>query len=141
MGMINAILIPSDRTQDVRTVQYDDSDFTNLTALIFNGDRTGTFASTTISSPRGTVSFWYDDEGLFRLGTEKINDIINLRAMELWAFLENATIHDFGTPLVGDYVILGGADEDGNSLPAPDWVKELTFTWPNRYDFQASTEL
>ena len=77
---------------------------------------------------------FYDDEGLFRLEAgERLHDIINLRAMQLWAYCDGVTLTDFRVPLIGDYVIVGDADEDGNSLDAPEWVATFPFDWHEKY--------
>lgn len=137
MGTINVIVIPADQSQPVREDSYDDSDYKNLTALIFNGDRDGTFDRMTADNEGEEVTFWFDDNGLFRLDNEEVADVINLRAMELYAFAsgmgtEPSAIYDYSVPLIGDYVITGGGDEEGNSLSVPGWIKDYPFTWHNR---------
>lgn len=139
MSTINVIVIPADKEQPVRRDTYDSSDYKNLTALIFSGDRDGTFDRMASIDEHGEeVTLWFDDEGLYRLkdegGEHELADIINLRAMQLYAFLEHADIHSFSVPLLGDYVITGGADEEGESLPAPDWIMDFRFDWHNRYE-------
>lgn len=130
MSTINVIVIPADGTKPVRRDSYDTSDYTNLTALIFNGDRTGTFQCMTSADKDGNeVTLWLDDEGLLR---EDAGERINARAMELYAHLEEIGIEGFRVPLVGDYVITGGADEDGESLDAPGWIMDFPFTWSLR---------
>lgn len=127
MTTLNAVLIPCDGDKPVQSVTYDDSDYRNLTALIFDGDRTGTFTSLQATGADGTVvSLWGDDEGLLR---SDAHQRINARAMQLYAHLTGATIEDFMSPLVGDWVVLGGADDDGESLAVPGWVQDFPFTW------------
>lgn len=127
---INVILIPADGAKPVQRTSYDTSDYKNLTALIFNGDRDGTFQCMTSADSLGhEVTFWFDDEGLFR---EDAGEAVNARAMQLYAHLEGMKVEDFSVPLVGDYVITGGADEDGESLDAPGWIMDFPFTWSLR---------
>jgi hypothetical protein len=134
--MTRAIVIPSDGTQPIRWVDHPEGDYKNMTALVFDGNRDGgTYSLSIVGDGDRQVSMWYDDEGLFRLERgEKLPDIINLRAMELWADLDGGLdIFDFRTPLVGTYVITGQSDDDGNSMDAPPWVMEYPFTWHTKY--------
>jgi hypothetical protein len=142
---INVIVIPADPDKPVRTDSYDSTDYKNLTALIFDGNRDGTFDRMTTVSEGDEITFWFDDDGLARLDTEQLADIVNLRAMELFAFTndlgtEPAALHSFGVPLVGDYVITGGADDDGNSLDAPAWIAAYPFTWPAKIAIHRDAE-
>lgn len=137
MATINVLVIPADKDQPVRTDSYDSADYKNLTALIFNGDRDGTFDRMTLDNEGEEITLWFDDNGLERMDSEELADIINLRAMELYAFAsglgtEPSALHDFSVPLIGDFVVTGGADEDGDSLPAPAWLADYPFTWPDR---------
>lgn len=138
--MINVIIIPADRHKPIREAQYDSTDYTNLTALIFDGNRDGTFDVMTAEDSGDEVSFWFDDNGLARLDNEEVGDVINLRAMELYGHMTGNGLQDYGVPLIGDYVITGGADEDGESMPAPAWVKDFPFTWHNKYIVRARKE-
>lgn len=137
MSSIKVVLIPSDASKPVQEVEYDQSDYLNLTALIFDGDRDGTFQRFALyDSNENDVTFWYDDEGMFRLDNEDLPDIINLRAMELVSFVSGGVpIHQIN-PLIGNYVITGGADDEGNSLPAPEWIKDHPFNWQNQYEIR-----
>lgn len=143
MASINVIVIPADKNAPVREDTYDSTDYKNLTALIFNGDRDGTFDRMT-AGDEGTT-FWFDDDGLARLDTEEVGDIINLRAMQLYAYLAGmgtttAALHDYAVPLVGDYVITGGADEEGNTLDYPGWLKEFPYTWHEQITMRKAGE-
>ena len=134
--MTRAIVIPSDGTQPLRWVDHRDGDYKNMTALVFDGDRDGgTYSISIVGNEDRQATFWYDDEGLFRLDRgEKLPDIINLRAMQLWASLDGGLeIFDFRVPLVGTYVITGQSDDEGNSLDAPAWVMDYPFTWHESY--------
>lgn len=132
--MSKAIIIPSDKDQPVRWAEHTNGDWKDMTALVFNGDREGgRYTMSTAGTNDLHLSFFYDDEGLFRLEAgEHLPDIINLRAMQLWANLEGVQINDFDVPLIGDYVVVGDADDDGNSLDAPEWVMTFPFTWHQR---------
>ena len=139
--MTRAIVIPNDGSKPLQWADHPEGDYKNMTALVFDGDRDGgTYSLSTIGQGDRQVSMWYDDEGLFRLDQgEKLPDIINLRAMELWASVFNEGedrdmgIFDFVVPLVGTYVITGPEDGEGNSLDAPDWVMDFPFTWHEKY--------
>lgn len=137
--MVKAVLIPADVSKPVQEVSFNDTDYRNLTALIFDGSRDGTFdRMATANSLGAEVTFWFDDNGLARLESEDLADVINLRAMELYAHYEGMgrdplkAIDRFNVPLVGDYVITGGADEEGNDLDVPFGVAGFPFTWPGR---------
>jgi hypothetical protein len=128
--MSKAIIIPSDKTQPLRWADHANNDYKSMTALVFGGNRNGgMFSMSTVGDGDKHLSFFYDDEGLFRLDSENLPDIINLRAMQLYATLEGMQLTDFTVPLIGDYVVVGDADEDGNSMDAPGWVMEFPFTW------------
>lgn len=137
MTALKVVLIPSDALLPVQEVEYDQSDYRNLTALIFNGNRDGTFDCFSMPDADGnTVTFWFDDDGLARLeGGEEMHNIVNLRAMELVAKLKGCGVGDL-VPLIGDYVITGGADSEGDSLAAPEWIKDHGFTWHQRYSIR-----
>jgi hypothetical protein len=132
--MSKAIIIPSDKTQPVRWADHANNDYRSMTALVFGGNRDGgMFSLSIVGEGDKRISLFYDDEGLFRLDNEKLPDIINLRAMELWAWCDGVVdISDFNVPLVGDYVVVGDADDDGNSTDAPAWVMEYPFSWHQR---------
>jgi hypothetical protein len=129
--MTRAIVIPADKTQPVRWADHPADDYKNMTALVFGGDRDGGTYSLSIvgATDDKRVSLFYDDNGLARLDNEKLPAIINLRAMELWAYCDGVELKDFAVPLIGDYVVVGDADEDGNSMDAPAWVADYPFRW------------
>jgi len=134
--MTRAIIIPADGTQPLRWVDYPANDYKDMTALVFDGNRDGgTYSLSIVGQGDRQVSLWYDDEGLFRLDAgEKLTDIINLRAMQLWADLDGGLdIFDFRVPLVGTYVVTGQSDDDGNSTDAPAWVMDFPFDWHNKF--------
>lgn len=134
MSIIKVVLIPSGTQRPVVETDYDSSDYTNLTALIFNGDRTGTFDRMVTDDSGDEVTFWFDDNGLARLETEEGHtELVNFRAMELYAHMTGSAIKDFSVPLVGDYVITGGTDDEGESLDVPTWIKDFPYTWHSRY--------
>ena len=134
--MTRAIVIPADKTQPLIWADHSSDDWKNMTALVFNGDREGgTYALAIVGDADDKrVSLFYDDNGLSRLDSGNLPDIINLRAMELWAYCQgDVHIEDFEVPLIGDYVVVGDADEDGNSTDAPAWVAEYPFKWHLKY--------
>lgn len=141
--MTLAIVIPSDGTQPLRWVDHPANDYKDMTALVFDGNRDGgTYSLSVVGQGDRQVSLWYDDEGLFRLDQgESLSDIINLRAMELWAHLDgDLGIFDFKVPLIGTYVVTGQADDEGNSLDAPAWVMSYPFTWHETYEIVETDE-
>lgn len=135
--MSRAIIIPADKNLPLRWVDHPADDWKNMTALVFNGNRNGgTYSMSTVGNTDDKrVSLFYDDEGLYRLDAgEKLADIINLRAMELWAHCDGGLdIMDFRVPLIGDYVVVGDADDEGNSKDAPAWVADYPYDWHNTY--------
>lgn len=139
---VKCVLIPNDASKPVREVEYDTADYRNLTALIFDGNREGTYDRMVGEKDGEQVTLWFDDNGLFRLDSEEVNDIINLRAMELYSHLNgDIPIQMYGVPLVGDYVITGGADEEGESLDVPDWVKDYPFKWHQMFTVEKAPEV
>jgi hypothetical protein len=139
--MSKAIIIPADKTQPLRWAEHDNGDYKSLTALVFGGNRDGgMFSMSTVGEGDHHLSFFYDDEGMFRLEAEELPDIINLRAMELWAHLDGVKLDDFAVPLIGDYVVVGDADDDGNSMDAPEWVMNFPFSWHKRYVITAKEQ-
>lgn len=131
---IKCVLIPNDPAKPVTEVEYDTADYTNLTALIFDGDRSGLFDRMVGEKDGEEVTLWFDDEGLFKAESKGIENIINLRAMQLFSHLNgDIDIRQYSVPLVGNYVITGGADAEGESLDCPAWVKDFDFTWQNKY--------
>jgi hypothetical protein len=133
--MTKAIVIPADATQPLRWADHPNDDYKDMTALVFDGDRDGgTYSLSIVGRGDREVSLWYDDNGLARLDNEKLPDIINLRAMQIWASLDGGLdITDFSVPLIGTYVVTGQADDDGNSMDAPAWVMEFPFNWHEIY--------
>lgn len=140
--MSRAIVIPADAKLPLRVVDHPADDYRNMTALIFDGDRMGgTYSLSIVGEGEKEVSLWYDDNGLFRLDNEKLPDIINLRAMELWAWCDGVKLEDFKVPLVGNYVVTGQADDEGNSMDAPDWVYTFPYSWHIRYVVKEKKEV
>jgi len=133
--IIKCVLIPNDPAKPVTEVEYDSADYTNLTALIFDGDRSGLFDRMVGTDEHGDdVTLWFDDEGLFKVEDKGIENCVNLRAMQLFSHLNgDLDIRQYSVPLVGNYVITGGADAEGESLDCPAWVKDFDFTWHYRY--------
>jgi hypothetical protein len=122
--MSKAIIIPSDESQPLRWAEHNSDDWKSMTALVFGGDRDGgTFSASVVGQD---VTFFYDDEGLFR---PDAGDHVNARAMQLWADIEGLSVRDFAVPLIGDYVVVGPADDEGSSTDAPAWVMDHPFTW------------
>ena len=133
--MSRAIVIPFDKSLPLKWVEHPEGDWKHMTAMVFDGNREGgTYSLSTVGEGEKEVSLWYDDNGLARLDSEHLPDIINLRAMELWAYCAGGLrLDDFRVPLVGTYVVTGAADKEGNSMDAPEWVAAFPFEWHTKY--------
>lgn len=76
-------------------------------------------------------SMYGDDEGLLR---NDAGERINARAMQIYAASEGAGIEDFMSPLVGDWLVFGGVDTDGETEEVTVRVLNFRFTWTSRTD-------
>jgi hypothetical protein len=124
MATIKGILMPVDQFAPISVVEFDQSDYTQITKLIG-----GTFGVTDTLRPDASV--WYHDEGKI-LGLP-----VNRRAsLFLWVHRTEFRGYD---ALMGDVLILGPADDEGNTTSVPDELVELLFnTKEYRYLVQTS---
>ena len=67
-----------------------------------------------------------DDEGLLR---SDAGERINARVMQLYAEDQNVALADFHSPLVGDWLVAGPLDEDGNQTDVPQGAVDFKFSW------------
>lgn len=67
-----------------------------------------------------------DDEGLFH---EDAGNRINARVMQLYAEDNGVGIRQFHSPLVGDWLVVGPADEEGETTDVPQRVIDFTYSW------------
>jgi hypothetical protein len=72
------------------------------------------------------ATFWFDDEGLLR---SDAGQRVNARAMQLYAYLTGHQLDDFSVPLVGNYLIDGMCDDEGNETDVDPDLKDFQFTW------------
>ena len=63
--------------------------------------------------PHPEVTIWCDEEGKLK------GKSINARASELWEMIWGETLDDV---LVGDIILTGGTDSEGEILPVPESV-------------------
>jgi hypothetical protein len=114
--MTNAILIPFDNDLPIREVTFDGLDDMYKLIGCTDVERLAT----------QKVTFWLDGEGLLR---SDAGERINARAMQLYAELCDMTLADFAVPLVGDYLLDGPCDDEGEETDVPSWVKHYPFSW------------
>lgn len=111
--MVKAVLIPFDTSLPCRTVEHDNADYRRITRLVCADPDHGSFDIHTFDEHNCALAF--DDEGLY---TQPDN--VNPRAIALWAALDEIELRDFAVPLVGDYLVIGPTDDEGNTLDVPD---------------------
>ncbi|ALY10852.1 hypothetical protein WILDE_69 [Arthrobacter phage Wilde] len=117
--MTKGILIPFDNDEPIREVEF--NGLQDMYQLIDcqTVDRIGT----------DKLTFWCDDEGLFH---PEARERMNARAMQLLAYETGNGIGDFGSPMVGNFLIDGPAGLRGEETDVPDWVKGFAFTWSTK---------
>jgi len=127
-----AIRIPFQIDEPVEKVEYDDEKRDQLSELVFG--------TSDDSLPLGYASFrtkgvqmFFDDLGLFRQPTAT-----NLRAMELWAALAGRRFSEFRQPLVGDYVVLGMTEWDGETADVHEKIVEFALSMNSHIKESAS---
>jgi hypothetical protein len=67
-----------------------------------------------------------DDEGLFH---QDAANRVNARVMQLYAEDNGGGISDFRSPLVGDWLVVGPADEEGETTDVPQRVIDFEYSW------------
>ena len=112
---VMAYRIPCDEDAPIERIDVEDS-YNGVTDAVF-GEDTGHHDDRVcgISTFRHAgVQLVYDDNGLLRAGP-----CTNVRAMHTWAYLAGMSLHEFVTPLVGDFVVLGLEGETGETADVP----------------------
>ena len=117
--MTRGILIPFDNDLPIREVEFNSLQDMYRLIECDTVDR--------ITSPN--LTFWLDDEGLFHPDRAQR---LNARAMQLLCHDSNATVSDLAVALVGNYLIDGPCDAEGNETDVPDWVGDFDFTWTSK---------
>lgn len=112
MPTIKGIYVPADCQQEISVVEFDQSDCQEIEKYT-----SGPFAALDLFRPYASIFF--SDFG-------KINDLpLNRRGtLILWTHRTEFRGYD---ALQGDCLILGSADEEGNTLSVPDELVELLF--------------
>jgi len=110
-----AILIPHDITREIEEIDLPTGNYKEITKRVCR-DGDGLFSVSNL----GHFTFAYDDEGLF---TQPGN--INSRAMAIWAKVEGVSMRSFRSPLVGDYLMLGPADDEGENTDVTPEARRL----------------
>lgn len=114
------LLLPFDDEQEVRVVEVRDGNLEDIYSRIAPESRL-------FSCLNGKdFSLYGDDEALFH---PQAHLRINARAMQLFADSAGADIEDFTSPLVGDFLVFGLSDEEGNSTEPPQRVLDFKFSW------------
>jgi hypothetical protein len=121
MTTTKAVLIPFDESKPVEVIDLNsDSNNDQLYDLVAPDSRCFT-------GMRGSDFYLMgDDEGLFH---EDVENRVNARVMELFAKDNGMGIRDYHSPLVGDWLVVGPADEEGDSTDVPQRVIDFTYTW------------
>ncbi|QOP66839.1 hypothetical protein SEA_ODYSSEY395_90 [Arthrobacter phage Odyssey395] len=117
--MTKGLLIPFDDTLPVMEVEFNGLD--DMYRLIG--------CDTIDRMVAEDVTFWMDDEGLLR---SDAGQRVNARAMELFASLTGHSLQDFSVPLVGNYLLDGPCDDEGNETDVPERIKDFRYTWTTR---------
>jgi hypothetical protein len=123
MTMLKALLLPFDEDRAVEVIDFDDSSYQNLYPIVAPESR----MFTAQDFPGGTM--YGDDEGLLWGDPSKR---INARAMQLLGERSDHGIEDFMSPLVGDWLVFGPVDAEGNNTSVPQDVIDFRFTWTAR---------
>ncbi|MBB0995711.1 DUF3846 domain-containing protein [Dietzia maris] len=109
MGTIKALYIPADDTEEVRIAELEQGDYREYQRFV-EGD------FDIVSPASGELSFFINDEG------KLVGLPVNVRA-SLWLYsLDPAWEgHDI---LMGNVIVAGGVDEDGETMGVPQEVLE-----------------
>lgn len=70
-----------------------------------------------------------DDEGLFH---EDVQNRVNARVMQLFGEDSGVGIEGFHSPLVGDWLVVGPADDEGENTDVPQRVIDFTYSWTTK---------
>ncbi|GAA1053963.1 DUF3846 domain-containing protein [Dietzia natronolimnaea] len=123
MGTIKALYIPADDTEEVTTVEIDQGDY-----LAYQRYVDGNFD--VVAPASGELSFFVNDEG--KLVGLPVNTRASLWLYSLDPAWEN---HDI---LMGDVLVAGGVDEDGETMGVPEAVLDAV-TGHDQYKIEVQT--
>ena len=113
-NIVKGIFISADMEQPIKVVEFDRSDYTNIQKFVG-----GLFQVLDIPN----ASIWINEEG------KLIGLPFNLRASNLLYLYRSEFIGN--DALVGDALVLGQADNEGNTLSVPDKFVDLLLN-PNK---------
>lgn len=117
---IKALLLPFDGGQPVRVIEVRDGNLEDIYDRIAPDSRLFTCLN------GKDFSLYGDDEGLFHA---EAHLRINARAMQLYADSEGVGIEAFTSPLVGDFLVFGLPDREGNTTDVPQRAVEFDYSW------------
>lgn len=120
MTITKAILVPFDDEKPVELIDLDNSDYLNITKIV--APDSGIF--TRLGSM--TFDMYGDDEGLLR---NDAGERINARAMQIFAHDTGSTLRDYTSPLVGDWLLTGHPDIEGENTSVNESLLHFPFTW------------
>lgn len=120
MATTKAVLIPFDESKPVEVVDLRPNDLDQLYDLVAPDTRLIT------GMGMSDAYMFGDDEGLLR---DDAGERINARVMELFAADNGMGIRDFHSPLVGDWIVTGPADDEGDNTDVPQRVIDFTYSW------------
>jgi hypothetical protein len=120
MATTKAVLIPFDESKPVEVVDLRPNDLDQLYDLVAPDTRLIT------GMGMSDAYMFGDDEGLLR---SDAGDRINARVMELFAADARMGLHDYRSPLVGDWIVTGPADDEGDNTDVPQRVIDFTYSW------------
>lgn len=115
-----ALLLPFDNGQEPRVVEIAEGDLDAIYQLIAPESRLFTCLN------GKDFTLYGDDEGLFH---PQVHLRINARAMQLLADSEGVSIDAFHSPLVGDFLVFGLPDEEGNTTDVPQRAVDFKYSW------------
>jgi hypothetical protein len=106
-----AVLIPWEMDKDIEVIDLEQG---NLDAIY---DRIAPESRLFSVSSFRHFALYYDDEGLYTQPEHQ-----NLRAMVLWGAEEGVPLSRFRYPLVGNYLVVGPADDEGENTDVPEGI-------------------
>jgi hypothetical protein len=120
MTTTKAVLIPFDESKPVEVIDLRPNDLDQLYDLVAPDTRLIT------GMGMSDAYMFGDDEGLLR---NDAGERINARVMELFAKDAKMGIRDYHSPLVGDWLVTGPADGEGDNTDVPQRIIDFTYSW------------
>lgn len=117
---LKALLLPFDESQPVRVIEVRDGNLQDIYDRIAPDSRLFTCLN------GKDFTLYGDDEALFH---SEAHLRINAKAMQLLAESEGVSIDAFHSPLVGDFLVFGLPDEEGNNTDVPQRAVDFRFSW------------